>query len=156
MKKIIIAAAFITSALCAPNAAAFDPSALLNALRGDSTATVENSSEKENSSGNSSGGILGALGGFINNTIANNKFTVDDLVGSWSYVSPAVSFQSDNALMKIGGAGAATAVESKLEPYYKTLGFNRMTLTVADDHSFEMKLGILILKGTVEKDDDGN
>lgn len=88
--------------------------------------------------------------------LANDKFTVDDLVGSWSYDSPAVSFESDNALKKIGGAGAATAVESKLAPYYKTLGLNKTTLTVDTEHNFVMKLGVAQLKGTVEKGEDGS
>ena len=99
---------------------------------------------------------LGALGSVLGNVLANDKFTVDDLVGSWSYDSPAVSFESDNALKKIGGAGAVTAVESKLAPYYKTLGLTKTTLTVDAEHNFVMKLGVAQLKGTVEKDEDGS
>lgn len=65
----------------------------------------------------SSSNPLGKLGSILGNVVANDKFTIDDLVGQWDYVSPTVSFQSDNALKKIGGAGAATAVEDKLAPY---------------------------------------
>lgn len=159
MRKKLIAFAMLGCIALAPSAHAFDPTALLNALRGDSTSTTSGSAPASSSSADestsSSGGILGAIGGFINNTIANNKFTIDDLVGTWNYTSPAVSFQSDNALKKIGGAGAATAVENKLEPYYTRLGFNKTTLTVAADHSFTMKMGLITLKGTVEKDDAG-
>lgn len=97
---------------------------------------------------------LGALGNFINNTIANNNFSIDDLTGSWQYTSPAVSFQSDNALQSIGGAAAATAIENQLDPYYKRLGFNRSSLEVAADHTFTLKLGLISLKGTVEKNSD--
>lgn len=103
----------------------------------------------------SSSNPLGALGSILGNVIANDKFTVDDIVGSWNYSSPAVSFQSDNALKKIGGAGAATAIEDKLAPYYKTIGLTGTTLTVEADHSFTMKLGVAQLKGTVEKAEDG-
>lgn len=103
----------------------------------------------------SSSNPLGALGSILGNVIANDKFTVDDIVGSWNYSSPAVSFQSDNALKKIGGAGAATAIEDKLAPYYKTIGLTGTTLTVDADHSFTMKLGVAQLKGTVEKAEDG-
>ncbi len=76
-------------------------------------------------------------------------------MGQWSYSSPAVSFKSENALKNVGGAAAATAVENKLAPYYKTLGFTRTTLTIAKDHTFSMKMGIIPLKGTVEKTEDG-
>lgn len=132
-------------------AATFDPKDILNGLKGTGTASQQtDDNTSDNDSGN--GGILGAIGGFINNIAANSKFSVDDLVGTWNYTSPAVSFKSENALMNIGGAGAATAVESKLEPYYTRLGFNKTTLTVAEDHTFILKLGLIQLKGTVEKD----
>ncbi len=107
------------------------------------------------STGTSSSNPLGALGSVLGNVLANDKFTVDDIVGSWNYSSPAVSFQSDNALKKIGGAGAATAVENKLAPYYKTIGLTNTTLTVDADHNFTMKLGVAQLKGTIEKAEDG-
>lgn len=154
MKKIISTAIAVLM-LGASTASAFDPKDLLNALggkSGSSEETTEASSGATESNSNG-GGLLGAIGSFINNTVANNKSTVDDLVGTWNYTSPAVSFQSENALKKIGGAGAATAVESKLEPYYKQLGFNRTSLVVEKDHSFTMKMGLVTLKGTVEKDD---
>ncbi|MDE6575346.1 MAG: DUF4923 family protein, partial [Muribaculaceae bacterium] len=112
----------------------------------------EQTSDSDNTS--SSGGILGTIGSFVNNTIANNRFSIDDLNGTWKYTSPAVSFQSNNALKKIGGAGAATALENKIEPYYTRLGFNKTTLTVDADHNFVLKMGVLTLKGTVEKDSD--
>ena len=101
-------------------------------------------------------GILGALGSFIGNMTANKNFTVDDIAGVWAYSAPAVSFKSESALKNVGGAAAATAVENKLAPYYKTLGFTRTTLTIGKDHTFSMKMGIIPLKGTVEKTDDGS
>jgi len=135
--KYFLAAALVLNVSAA---FAFDPSSLLGKLKGDSISTET--------------GNLGALGSAISNLLANDNFEVDDLVGEWSYVSPAISFQSDNALMKIGGAGAATAIEDKLEPYYKRLGFTKTTLTVKEDHSFTLKMGFIIMQGTVEKDED--
>ncbi len=97
---------------------------------------------------------LGTIGDFINNTIANNNFTIDDLIGSWTYKGPAVSFQSENVLQGIGGAAAATALEEQLEPHYRRLGFNRTSLEVDADHKFTLKLGLVQLKGSIEKDSD--
>ncbi len=147
MKKIISLAMALVVAISF-EASAFDPKDLLNGLKGGSTTETTD----DNSSDDKASGILGALGSFVNNVTANSKFTVDDLVGTWEYTSPAVSFKSENALKNIGGAGAATAVESKLEPYYTKLGFNKTTLTVAADHTFTLKMGVLTLKGTVEKE----
>lgn len=148
MKKIILSA---LAASVAASASAFDPKDLLGnlgKLNGDTTTTTGDSQ--------STGGVLGSLGSLIGNVVANNKFSIDDLVGTWSYSSPAVSFQSENALMKIGGAGAATAVENQLAPYYQRLGFTNTSLTVDADHNFTLKMGLLVLKGTVEKDEEDN
>lgn len=148
MKKIILSA---LAASVAASASAFDPKDLLGnlgKLNGDTTTATGDSQ--------STGGVLGSLGSLIGNVVANNKFSIDDLVGTWSYSSPAVSFQSENALMKIGGAGAATAVENQLAPYYQRLGFTNTSLTVDADHNFTLKMGLLVLKGTVEKDEEDN
>lgn len=103
---------------------------------------------------NSAADILGALGNFINNATASSSFSVDDLTGTWNYSGPAVSFQSENALQNIGGAAAATALEGQLELYYRRLGFNRTSLTVDAEHNFTLRLGLVQLKGTVEKDEN--
>ncbi|MDE5719901.1 MAG: DUF4923 family protein [Paramuribaculum sp.] len=93
------------------------------------------------------GGILGT----------NTAVTLESVAGTWSYDSPAVTFKSDNLLKKAGGAAAATAVEKKLEPYYKTAGLDKMEVTFSPDSTFTMKLGRMSLGGTVEpaaKDSD--
>lgn len=143
MKFITLCIAAIVS-LSSMTAQAQSLKDILGGLAGSSDSTKTSSSNP-----------LGALGSVLGNVLANDKFTVDDIVGSWNYSSPAVSFQSDNALKKIGGAGAATAIENKLAPYYKTIGLTNTTLTVDADHNFTMKLGVAQLKGTIEKAEDG-
>lgn len=144
MKKTLICA-LMAMTMVFGEARAFD----LKDLFGKKDSTTETSADEK------SDGILGALGSFIGNMTANKNFTVDDIVGQWSYTAPSVSFKSENALKNVGGAAAATAVENKLAPYYKTLGITRTTLTIAKDHTFSMKMGIIPLKGTVAKTDDG-
>lgn len=143
MKFITLCIAAIVS-LSSMTAQAQSLKDILGGLAGSSDSTKTSSSNP-----------LGTLGSVLGNVLANDKFTVDDIVGSWNYSSPVVSFQSDNALKKIGGAGAATAVENKLAPYYKTIGLTSTTLTVDADHNFTMKLGVAQLKGTIEKAEDG-
>lgn len=130
-------------------AAAFDPRDLLNGLGG-------NSSEGSSSESSSGSGILDAIGGFVSNVTANNNFSVDDLVGTWNYSSPAVSFESDNALKKVGGAAAASTLQGKLEPYYQKLGLTKTSLVVDAQHNFTLKMGLLTLKGTIAKDENKN
>lgn len=145
MKKSLITV-LLALLIGASSASAFDPRDLFGG-----------SSSKSNSSEQSTGSsILNALGGIVSNATASDKFSVDEIVGSWKYSAPAIAFKSDNALQNIGGAAAATTIESKLEPYYKRLGFQKTSLEVAADHSFTLKLGVLTLQGTIEKDEQEN
>lgn len=110
---------------------------------------------KSATSGNSDG-IGGAIGSAISNLTASSNFEVEDLRGTWSYESPAVTFKSDNALQKLGGAAASKTIEDKLAPYYKQAGVTELKLTVDDQNNFTMQLKRGSLKGTVSKDADGN
>ncbi len=91
------------------------------------------------------------IGGLIGKAVESKSFGVDDIVGVWKYTSPAVSFESDNVLKNLGGAGASSVVEGKLTPYYQRLKLNKTELTVDESHNFVLKLGLVTLKGTVEK-----
>ena len=45
-----------------------------------------------------------------------------DMTGTWSYKGSAVEFESDNLLMKAGGAAAATMAENKLNEQLSKIG----------------------------------
>lgn len=110
------------------------------------------------SSGSSDKGSnpLGAIGNAISNLTASSKFELADLRGTWNYESPAVTFKSDNALQKVGGAAAATTIENKIAPYYQKAGVTALKLTVDENNNFTMSLKKGTLKGTVSKDEQGN
>ncbi len=144
MKKIILAALTLVLAMGA-NASSFDLKDLLGG-----------SNSSEESSQSSGSGILDAISGIATNLTSTSNFSVDDIIGTWNYSAPAVSFKSDDALKKIGGAGASAAVEAKLKPYYSKAGLEALVLTVEEDHSFTMKMKFGTLKGTIEKDEDNN
>lgn len=126
------------------NANAFDLQTLLNSF---STST-------DSTSTSSSSNPLGALGSLIGGIISTDNLEVKDLVGTWNYVSPAVSFKSDNFLQKAGGSAAAVALEEKIEPYYNKIGFDAMYLTVAADSTFTMKFKRSTLSGTISREGD--
>ena len=145
MRKISV---LLVAAICCfmtASAQKVDLGSLLGKLSSatkDSTATTGSTS---------SAGLGGVLGSLLSNVLGNDKITTDDMVGTWQYSSPAVAFKSDDLLKKAGGAAASAAVEQKLAEYYKMIGFDGMTLTVADDKSFTMKSSRLSLSGTVEQ-----
>ena len=97
------------------------------------------------------GQIISNIGQTVANATATTKFTVDDLVGTWKYKSPGISFRSESTLANISGAAAATAIEEKLAPYYKRSRMTNVILTVDKSHNFAIKTTYGTFKGTVEK-----
>lgn len=138
--KRIISLLIIAIAL---NANAFDLKSLLSGASKSDTASTSSTSSK-----------LGALGSMLGGLIASDNLSTSDLVGTWKYASPAVSFKSDNFLQKAGGAAAAVAVENKLEPYYSKIGFTALVLTVEADSTFTMKFKRATLTGSISREGD--
>lgn len=139
MKKLL---AFLAVWLIA--SATADAQSLSDILRGlgnrsDTTATT--------SSGSASG-LGGTLSGLANALgIGSKELTAKDLAGTWKYVGPAVSFKSDNFLLKAGGAAAAQQVESRIAPYYKRAGLTSLVITLAEDSTFTFKARSAKLSG---------
>ncbi len=144
MKKFcyVIAAMGIALGACASNTPATD-NPLGKLLGGASQSGSESS-------------IGGAIGGLIGGLLSTDKVTPEQMVGTWNYESPAVCFKSENFLQKAGGSAVAGTIESKLAPYYKTLGLNKLTLTVKEDNSFAMTSGAIKMSGTIEAKGDGD
>lgn len=93
--------------------------------------------------------MLSGLGNALG--ISSGKIEIKDLAGEWEYVAPAVTFKSDNFLLKAGGAAAATQVENKLEPYYKAAGINSLKITINEDSTFTFRQRITSVSGTLSK-----
>jgi len=106
--------------------------------------------------GDNSKDILNGISNTVQNATATSDFSIDELTGTWNYVSPGVSFRTDNTAMKVTGAAAATTIENSLASYYSKFGINSMVLTVDADHNFTIKAKLATLKGTITKDKSGN
>lgn len=101
-----------------------------------------------------SGGLGDLLSGLANKFgVGASSLTIEKMTGTWKYSGPAVSFKSDNLLLKAGGAAAATQVESKLEPYYRTAGLTSLVMTIAEDSTFTFKAKMANLTGTISKNE---
>lgn len=149
MKRIsvIFLLTLILSTSLSASAAGWDISDLLGKV---SSASADST---KTSAGSSKGGNLGGLLSGVANALGlgSSNLTVDKMVGTWNYTNPAVSFKSDNFLLKAGGAAAAQQIESKLAPYYKTAGLTSLVLTIAEDSTFTFKARMANLNGTIEK-----
>ena len=155
MKKTIITALLCASAAILTHAsAAPDIKDILQGLGGKGASTEQPAAEQPAADGKQGGGIGDLLGGLESlgsklGVIPARKVDVAYLQGTWSYRKPAVAFKSENLLAKAGGVAASAKVESELEPYYKTVGFDKMVLTVEPDSTFTMKLARGSLSGTI-------
>lgn len=99
--------------------------------------------------------ISNTISGMLQDLTSSKDFKISDIAGTWAYSAPAVSFKGDNALKNIGGSAAATALETKLKPYYDRIGFSNMTITINADSTFSMAMKKVSLPGTISKDEDG-
>lgn len=95
-------------------------------------------------------GESSAIQSVIEGVFTKTDLTLEDIVGSYESVGPAISFKSDNLLQKAGGMAGAAAIEQKLAPYYKQYGLVGLTLQIAEDANFEMKVKGIKISGTIE------
>lgn len=103
--------------------------------------------------GNGGGNTIGNL---IEGVFMKSDLTTRDLMGVWTTQKPAVAFKGDNFLKQAGGVAAASAIESKLNPYFNQLGLNGATLTVNADSTFTLKSNKLNMAGSIRQTADGN
>ena len=126
----------------------------LGSILGKLSSGLGHSSDSTATSGTSGSKVGGVLGSLLSNVLGNDKVTVDDMVGTWVYSSPAVAFKSDDLLKKAGGAAASATIEQKLADYYKLAGFNGMTLTVDAEKNFTMKTSRASFSGTITQGEE--
>lgn len=147
MKKLFLTLLAVLS--LSISASAQSPLSGLGSLLGLGGSATQTDSTSTSTGTGSSGlgdlisGVAGALG------LGNQTASIEKLTGTWNYSSPAVAFQSDNFLMKAGGAAAAQSVEAKLEPYYKKAGLTKLVLTINEDSTFTFKTAMMKLSGRI-------
>lgn len=122
----------------------------LGSILGELGSKITAKDSTNNSSG-SLGGILNSVGGVVENLTASSNFSIERMIGTWDYESPAVSMSSDNILSNVGGAAASGTIEDELAGYYKTFGLDKMHLVVNKDLTFTMNAGKISLSGTIDK-----
>lgn len=152
MKRIItsLSLAFLLI-FASSTASAQSLSDLLNSLGKGQTQQTQQSQDSSATQKGGLGDLLSGVAGALG--LGNSKAGIEQLVGTWSYSGPAVSFKSDNFLLKAGGAAASATVEKKLEPYYKTAGLTSLVVTINNDSTFTFKGRRASLSGTIERNE---
>lgn len=121
----------------------------------DSVLGSTSDSNNESASSSSSSSTISTLGSILGSILASDKVELSQLVGTWNYAGPAVGFQSDDVLKKIGGSAASAAIEKELETYYNKLGLNNLVFTVDQNANFTMKAKLITLSGVISKGENG-
>lgn len=146
MKKIILSVALVATSL-------LFTSCFGAGTTGTTTSTTSTSTGSTVGSDVLSAGtsILGDLiGGLLSKTITEKTF-----VGTWTYQTPEVRFESENLLAKAGGSVMASSIEQKLDSYLSKIGITKgvTTFTFKDDKSYTIQTkGRVISSGTYTYD----
>lgn len=124
MKKIFLIGAMVIAGAWMATPAKAQLGNLLNQVVGAAT-----SSNSNNNEGNGSD----LIGNLIASVTGSLTTTQENLVGTWSYSSPCIQFESESALSNAGGSVIASNVESKLEGIYKKVGIKEGSLVFSFD-----------------------
>lgn len=157
MKKIITVITLAVSLLVPSAAQSQNVGDILGSLLGRGQASADSTAADSVSGGSRGSGLgdmLGGLAGALG--VGSKKNTAENLAGTWAYEGPAVTFKSDNLLLKAGGQAAAYAVEKKIEPYYSKAGLTALVIEMNPDSTFTMKARKAALGGTYAIGADGN
>ena len=110
--------------------------AVLGGTQGTTTTGTTGSTQTVTDAANS---ILGnLLGGLLSNTITEKSF-----VGTWTYQSPEVRFESESILAQAGGAVAANSIKTKIDGYLSKIGITKgaTAFTFQEDKTFIISSG---------------
>ena len=117
----VILAATLTIAACGPGATG-------------TTASTPTSNTAGTDIASAGANILGnLLGSILSNTLTEQSF-----VGTWTYQSPQVRFESENLLAQAGGTVVASSIEQKLDGYLAKIGITKgvTSFTFKEDKTF--------------------
>lgn len=103
-------------------------------------------------SSTSVGGIFSGLTSLFNSSLGATK---DKIVGTWTYTQPAVIFESDNVLSKVGGSLASSTIEKNLKKKLEDYGVKEGSVKMTFDKqgNFTQTIAGKTLKGTYTMDD---
>ncbi|MBR3513242.1 MAG: DUF4923 family protein [Bacteroidaceae bacterium] len=102
---------------------------------GGTTGATNTNSQTASAAGAILGSVLGTDGtgesilGSVLGSLLGSTITQQNLIGTWTYQTPKVAFESENLLAKAGGLLAAQKVESTLTTYLSKVGIKQGTST---------------------------
>ena len=86
-----------------------------------------------------SGKKSGTVSSILDNLIGTKKVSATSIIGKWIYSKPAVAFESQNALSKVGGSVVSNKIETRLNTLFSKAGITKgkFSVTFAKDGTFK-------------------
>ena len=109
-------------------------------------------------SGNTSQTTTDLLGRVLSYILYGNTTNQDNIIGTWTYTSPKVIFESENVLAKIGSDIASDNIEKTLGDQLSRIGFTqgKTKLTFNKDNTCSFTYGNRTYSGTYKFDTSAN
>ena len=109
-------------------------------------------------SGNTSQTTTDLLGRVLSYLLFGNTTSKENIIGTWTYSSPKVIFESENMLAKVGSDIASEKVEKTLGEQLERLGFTlgKTALTFNEDNTCSFTFGSRTYPGTYKYDSSTN
>lgn len=108
--------------------------------------------------GNTSQTTTDLLGRVLSYLLYGNTISQDNIIGTWTYSSPKVIFESENILAKLGSDIASDKIEQTLGDQLSRIGFakGKTTLTFNKDNTCSLTYGSRTYPGTYKFDASAN
>lgn len=100
---------------------------------------------------NGMGQAAGGIGQTLINLLSGALIPTEmQICGTWEYQSPAVVFNSQNALASLGGSVVSSGIENKMQTYLAKYGISsgNTTITFNQDKTFVVKTSKRTITGT--------
>lgn len=96
--------------------------------------------------------LSSAIGGEAGSIISSkNNVSKENIVGTWTYKQPSISFESNDLLKQAGGQLTSAAIEKKLAEQFTKVGITagKFLITFGSDNTFStIKNGVVTTSGT--------
>ncbi len=108
------------------------------------------SSSSSSSSSSSTSSTASTISSIVDNLIGTSNVSAKSLVGTWKYTEPAVAFESESALSKIGGSVASSSIEDKMATYLSKVGISegKFSIKFESDGTFTATVNSKSVSGT--------
>lgn len=109
-------------------------------------------------SGNTTQTTTDLLGRVLSYILYGNTIDQDNIIGTWTYASPKVIFESENILAKMGSDIASDKIEKTLGDQLSRIGFTqgKTTLTFNKNNTCSFTYGNRSYSGTYKFDTSAN